>query len=69
MEEAIVSQKLMEKEFISDFTAMSTASGHIEMLTIDKEKDETSNKIEIKMSIGMGDECTSEMIIIDKIGL
>ena len=59
----------MEKESISDFTAMSTATDPIEMLTIDKEKDETSNKIEITMSTGMGDECTREIIIIDQIGL
>ena len=69
MEEAIVLQKLMEKEFISDFTAMNTATDHIEILTIGKEKDETSNKIEITMLTGMGDECTIEIITIDQIGL
>ena len=69
MEEAIVLLKLMEKEFISDFIAMSTVTDHIEMLTIDKEKDETSNKIKITMSTGMGDKYTREITIIDQIGL
>ena len=69
LEEAMVSQKLMEKEFISEFTAMNIATDHIEMLTIGKEKDGTSNKIEITILTGMGDECTNEMIIIDQIGL